>query len=440
MYEPTSLVHTHTCAHSPQVHYRALSFYLEEHPDLLVDLLGVLTTRLDHTRVVLQFRKVNFLPLIKDYLIGVQKSNICEVCVCGCAFACGCAHMTAGLFVSLCWVWVGGWVGGWVCVCVCVCVWACVHDGWLVYQPMLGVGGWVCGCAFAFVCGCIHTHIHTGTQLTYIHKHTPRSTMPSTSCWWRRRIMKPSTTPSASTTISTSWAWLHNWRSTSCWNSGEWPPRCTNKTSGVWVAFKKCALCVGTRVCAWLWVHVCVCICVCVRGCGYTCVCVCMCVCACVRACVCVCNQGAGCVRWLCVSRYMWVGQHRSCKIGCRTLWVCNADKQGAHAPLILDSYFHPCRCCKAASWPKQTKAVQRVYAVCHVLLTPDGGCCSLCAGGAKRWSWPKQTSCTRTRWRRAQPLGMGSWHTSCWSSSSRLTSRCAGRVKRLDSNDRHLQ
>ena len=165
-----------------------------------------------------------------------------------------------------------------------------------------------------------------------------------------------------------------------------------------------------------------------------------MCVCACVRACVCVCNQGAGCVRWLCVSRYMWVGQHRSCKIGCRTLWVCNADKQGAHAPLILDSYFHPCRCCKAASWPKQTKAVQRVYAVCHVLLTPDGGCCSLCAGGAKRWSWPKQTSCTRTRWRRAQPLGMGSWHTSCWSSSSRLTSRCAGRVKRLDSNDRHLQ
>lgn len=39
-----------------QVYYRALSFYLEEHPDLLVDLMGVLTPRLDHARVVEQFR------------------------------------------------------------------------------------------------------------------------------------------------------------------------------------------------------------------------------------------------------------------------------------------------------------------------------------------------------------------------------------------------
>lgn len=40
---------------------------------------GVLTTRLDHARVVAQFRKAGYLPLIKDYLVGVQKTNICEV-------------------------------------------------------------------------------------------------------------------------------------------------------------------------------------------------------------------------------------------------------------------------------------------------------------------------------------------------------------------------
>eukprot|EP00983_Pelagomonas_calceolata_P104269 1159005-Pelagomonas_calceolata.AAC.10 len=74
------LPHHHiTCPyHLIQVHYRSLGFYLDEHPDLLVDLLNVLTTRLDHARVVLQFRKANQLPLIKDYLIGVQKSNVAE--------------------------------------------------------------------------------------------------------------------------------------------------------------------------------------------------------------------------------------------------------------------------------------------------------------------------------------------------------------------------
>lgn len=62
-----------------EIHYRALAFYLDEHPDLLVDLLGVLTPRLDHARVVDQFRKANQLPLIKDYLVSVQKSNIAAV-------------------------------------------------------------------------------------------------------------------------------------------------------------------------------------------------------------------------------------------------------------------------------------------------------------------------------------------------------------------------
>jgi hypothetical protein len=35
--------------------------------------------RLDHARVVDMFRKEKSLPLIKDYLLNVQKTNILEV-------------------------------------------------------------------------------------------------------------------------------------------------------------------------------------------------------------------------------------------------------------------------------------------------------------------------------------------------------------------------
>ncbi|GAX80055.1 hypothetical protein CEUSTIGMA_g7494.t1 [Chlamydomonas eustigma] len=61
------------------VHYRGLTFYLDEHPELLVDLLNVLQSRLDHARVVDMFRRSGHLPLIKDYLLAVQKSNVLEV-------------------------------------------------------------------------------------------------------------------------------------------------------------------------------------------------------------------------------------------------------------------------------------------------------------------------------------------------------------------------
>lgn len=61
------------------VHYRALQFYLDEHPELLVDLLNVLQSRLDHARVVDTFTRSGHLPLIKDYLLAVQKSNVLEV-------------------------------------------------------------------------------------------------------------------------------------------------------------------------------------------------------------------------------------------------------------------------------------------------------------------------------------------------------------------------
>ena len=44
-----------------------------------MDLLNVLQSRLDHARVVEMFRRTGHLPLVKDYLIAVQKTNILEV-------------------------------------------------------------------------------------------------------------------------------------------------------------------------------------------------------------------------------------------------------------------------------------------------------------------------------------------------------------------------
>ena len=58
-----------------EIYYKALRFYLDEQPLLINDLLVVLTSRIDHTRVVQMFQKTNNLPLIKPYLISVQKAN-----------------------------------------------------------------------------------------------------------------------------------------------------------------------------------------------------------------------------------------------------------------------------------------------------------------------------------------------------------------------------
>jgi clathrin heavy chain len=58
------------------VYYAAVSFYLESHPDLLVDLLKVLEARVDHARVVGVLRSAGHLALAKDYLLAVQKADI----------------------------------------------------------------------------------------------------------------------------------------------------------------------------------------------------------------------------------------------------------------------------------------------------------------------------------------------------------------------------
>ncbi|CAM9468946.1 unnamed protein product [Discosporangium mesarthrocarpum] len=62
-----------------EVYYKAIAFYLEQHPLSLVRLLTVLTPNLDHSRVVHQLRKAENLPLAMDYLKAVQKENVAAV-------------------------------------------------------------------------------------------------------------------------------------------------------------------------------------------------------------------------------------------------------------------------------------------------------------------------------------------------------------------------
>lgn len=61
------------------VHYKAITFYLEQHPMQLVRLLQVLTPNLDHARVVHLLRKADQLPLVLPYLKDVQKENLSAV-------------------------------------------------------------------------------------------------------------------------------------------------------------------------------------------------------------------------------------------------------------------------------------------------------------------------------------------------------------------------
>ena len=58
-----------------EIYYKALRFYLDEQPLLINDLLTVLTSRIDHTRVVQMFQKTDNVPLIKQYLVAVQNVN-----------------------------------------------------------------------------------------------------------------------------------------------------------------------------------------------------------------------------------------------------------------------------------------------------------------------------------------------------------------------------
>jgi len=61
------------------IYYKAIDFYLEEHPMLLPDLLLDMAGSLDHGRVVLNIRRAGQLAIIKKYLLHVQRENITAV-------------------------------------------------------------------------------------------------------------------------------------------------------------------------------------------------------------------------------------------------------------------------------------------------------------------------------------------------------------------------
>ncbi|KAF5751355.1 Clathrin heavy chain 1 [Tripterygium wilfordii] len=62
-----------------ELYYKAVHFYLQEHPDLINDVLNVLALRVDHTRVVDIMRKAGHLRLIKPYMVAVQSNNVSAV-------------------------------------------------------------------------------------------------------------------------------------------------------------------------------------------------------------------------------------------------------------------------------------------------------------------------------------------------------------------------
>jgi clathrin heavy chain len=59
--------------------YKAIGFYLEEQPLLVKDLLSTLQAKVDHTRVVQLVKRLNHLPLIREYLVAVQPGDVAAV-------------------------------------------------------------------------------------------------------------------------------------------------------------------------------------------------------------------------------------------------------------------------------------------------------------------------------------------------------------------------
>lgn len=54
--------------------YKAIRFYLDEQPLLLNDLMGLLSSKIDHGRAIQMFQKCGHLPIIKSWLISMQQT------------------------------------------------------------------------------------------------------------------------------------------------------------------------------------------------------------------------------------------------------------------------------------------------------------------------------------------------------------------------------
>jgi len=62
-----------------EILYKSVSFYLDEHPTLIVELLKAVTSRIDSIRLVSLVGKRNHLPLIRPYLLSIQDQDITAV-------------------------------------------------------------------------------------------------------------------------------------------------------------------------------------------------------------------------------------------------------------------------------------------------------------------------------------------------------------------------
>ena len=59
--------------------YKAIQFYIEQHPSLVNQLLSSVLDKIDHARVVSLLKKLNHLPLVKPYLQSIQSENLAVV-------------------------------------------------------------------------------------------------------------------------------------------------------------------------------------------------------------------------------------------------------------------------------------------------------------------------------------------------------------------------
>jgi len=59
-----------------EVYYDAIKFYIEFNPSELKNILLFLSPKLDPAKVVTKVRRLNHLPLIKEYLVSVQEKNL----------------------------------------------------------------------------------------------------------------------------------------------------------------------------------------------------------------------------------------------------------------------------------------------------------------------------------------------------------------------------
>lgn len=62
-----------------EILYRAIGFYLDEHPLLLNAFLTAVAPKIDHARAIQQVKKAGHLPLIFEYLQSIQTHNVAQI-------------------------------------------------------------------------------------------------------------------------------------------------------------------------------------------------------------------------------------------------------------------------------------------------------------------------------------------------------------------------